>query len=198
MEEPEGLALFANEFELLGREVEYFVTARLLDGTPSIWTNQVDYITWRHEVAEELRVDPAEVQLVGSAKLGYSLNPGKNFTRFHEESDFDVAIISSALFEQAWAELRTVFQSNTLEGQKTYLRKLVFDECVALDIVLPHLSFGKNWSKSREALVNSLGEEFASRTINYRLYRSHQALRTYQIRSVAAAEARAIEDGILK
>lgn len=198
MDAPDGLTLFADEFDSLGREVEYFVTARLLDGTPSIWTKQVDYITWRHKVAEELKVDPAEVQLVGSAKLGYSLNPYKNFKTFHEESDFDIAIISSTLFDQAWAELREILQSNTLDGSKNYLRSLVFSECIALDIVLPHLSFGRNWSKSREALMDSLGETFASRTINYRLYRNHQALRTYQIKSVAAAEARAIEDGILQ
>jgi hypothetical protein len=197
VEPPEGLKLFAEDFEALGRKVEYFVTARLLEGTPSVWNDQIDYMTWRHIVAEQLTVDPAEVQLVGSAKLGYSLNPGKNFTKFHDESDFDIAIISNSLFEKAWAELRSLIQNGSFDGRRNNLRKLVFEECVALDIVLPHMSFGKTWSKGRDALIASLGEGFGSRTVNYRLYRSHRALRSYQIKSVEAAESRAVEDGIL-
>ncbi|MBR7551573.1 hypothetical protein KC220_23825, partial [Mycobacterium tuberculosis] len=72
-------------------------------------------------------MDPAEVQLVVSARLGYSLNPGKNFKKFDSESDLDVAIINSDIFEQSWTELRRLFEEGNFHGMKGRLRKLVFE-----------------------------------------------------------------------
>lgn len=97
MDDISGLPEFWKEFSSLGQEVDYFVTARLFDGTPAVWPQELNYIKWRHLVATELGVDPMAVQLVGSARLGYSMNPKKNFRKFHEGSDFDIAVISPEL-----------------------------------------------------------------------------------------------------
>ncbi|SCG55644.1 hypothetical protein [Micromonospora halophytica] len=136
------------------------------------------------------------VQLVGSARLGYSLNPKKNFRRFHESSDLDVAIISPELFDQAWGELREIIEDEMFANKKSYLRKLVFEECIALDVILPRLSFGERWSRSRDILIAHLGEAFMNCEVNYRLYRSHKSLRIYQLKSVVIARDRAIEEGV--
>jgi hypothetical protein len=110
---------------------------------PAVWPEELNYVRWRHRVATQLSVDPMAVQLVGSARLGYSINPKKNFKKFDEESDLDIAVVSLELFDKAWEELREVIEHQRFEGRKSYLRKLVFEECIALDIVLPHLSFGR-------------------------------------------------------
>ncbi|WP_123028657.1 hypothetical protein [Mycolicibacterium stellerae] len=192
-----GLHRFWQEFNDLDGDTEYFVTARLFDGTPAIWPNAVDYLRWRHEVAKRLGVDPAAVQLVGSARLGYSLNPDKNFKTFDAESDLDIAIISPEIFELTWVEIRSFIGSRRdLHGKKTYLRKLVFEECIALDIVLPHLTYGEQWSYHRDEIVSLLGGELIDREIKYRLYRSHRALREYQLKGVSTARDRAIEEGL--
>ncbi|MFE0645770.1 hypothetical protein ACFW2Y_29785 [Streptomyces sp. NPDC058877] len=196
MDNASGLPEFWKEFSSLGQEVDYFVTARLFDGTPAVWPQELSYIRWRHLVATELGVDPMAVQLVGSARLGYSMNPKKNFRRFREGSDLDIAVISPELFDKAWAELREIIEDDLFSGNKNYLRKLVFEECIALDIVLPRLSFGEQWSRSRDLFIQDLGSTFSNCEVNYRLYRNHRSLRNYQLKSVNIARDRAIEEGV--
>lgn len=191
-----GLPEFWKEFKSLGQEVDYFVTARLFDGTPAVWPHELSYVQWRHRVATALGVDPMAVQLVGSARLGYSMNPRKNFRKFHEGSDLDIAVISPELFDRAWGELREIIEDKSFSRKKNYLRKLVFEECIALDIVLPRLSFGERWSRSRDLFVQDLGSTFRNCEVNYRLYRNHGSLRNYQVRSVNIAHDRAIEEGM--
>lgn len=197
MPELSGLQQFWKEFSDLGEDTEYFVTARLFDGIPAIWPKDLEYVRWRHEVAGRLGVDPMSVQLVGSARLGYSLNPKKDFKKFDSGSDLDIAIISPEIFEQTWTELRNFIDSHwELQGRKGYLRKLVFDECIALDIVLPHLSIGESWSRHRDGIVALLGDGLENREVKYRVYRNHRALRNYQLSGVSTARDRAIEEGI--
>ncbi|QMU67655.1 hypothetical protein [Streptacidiphilus sp. P02-A3a] len=197
MNDASGLPEFWKEFSSLGREVDFFVTARLFDGTPAAWPQELSYIRWRHLVATELGVDPMAVQLVGSARLGYSLNPKKNFRKFHSGSDLDIAVISPELFDRAWRELRRIIAEKIFPNRtKDYLRKLVFEECIALDIVLPRLSFGEQWSRSRDIFIQDLGETFSNCEVNYRLYRNHGSLRNYQVKSVNIARDRAIEEGV--
>ncbi|WOX11222.1 hypothetical protein [Streptomyces sp. N50] len=196
MEDVSGLPEFWKEFSSLGQEVDYFVTARLFEGTPAVWPHELSYIKWRHLVATELGVDPIAVQLVGSARLGYSMNPKKRYRKFHGGSDLDIAVVSPELFEKAWAELREIIEDELFSDDKDDLRKLVFEECIALDIVLPRLSFGEHWSRSRDLFVQDLGVAFRNCEVNYRLYRNHGSLRSYQVKNVKIARDRAIEEGV--
>ncbi|MDV6233028.1 hypothetical protein [Rhodococcus cercidiphylli] len=196
MSEGSGLEKFWADFVALDENVGYFVTARLFEGTPAIWPEEVEYVRWRHVVADLLGVDPVGVQLVGSARLGYSLNPGKDFRIFHEGSDLDIAIVSQEIFESTWVELKSLLGSSEFSGQKGYLRRLVFDECIGTEMVLPRLSIGEKWSKSRDSISAMLGPDFRALDVNYRIYRNHRALRDYQIRGVSTARDRAIEGGV--
>ena len=64
------------------------------------------YLDLRSEVAEKFQLHPNEVLVVGSAKLGFSIVPKKRYRPFCDESDIDVAIVSSRLFDEIW---ETVF-----------------------------------------------------------------------------------------
>ncbi|MGV9677575.1 hypothetical protein ACWDSJ_20065 [Nocardia sp. NPDC003482] len=197
MSSNEGLARFWNDFRAMDKNVSYFVTARIFEGTPAIWPEEVEYVRWRHLVADRLDVDPVGVQLVGSARLGYSLNPNKQFKLFDERSDLDIAVVSSEIFESTWIELKTLLEMEEFRTQKGNLRKLVFEECIGTDIVLPRLSsIGEKWSKARDMITELLGRDFRGRDVNYRIYRNHRALRDYHMTSVGRARDRAIEDGI--
>jgi hypothetical protein len=197
MSDQTGLQQFWQEFNDLDQDIEFFVTARLFESTPAIWSKSIEYVRWRHEIAKRLDVDPMGIQLVGSARLGYSLSPDKKFKRFDESSDLDIAVVSNEVFEQAWLELRDLIKSRReLSSQKRYLHKLVFQECIALDIVLPHLSFGDQWSYVRDEIAELLGDGLDNREINYRLYRNHRSLREYQLVGVSTARDRAIEEGV--
>src|SRR5690349_9620535 len=167
MTDVSGLSDFWKEFSAVGQEVDYFVTARLLDGIPTMWPHELSYIRWRHLVATQLGVDPMAIQLVGSARLGYSINPKKNFRKFNATSDLDIAVVSPELFEKVWTELRQIIEDRIFDGNKNYLRKLIFEECIALDIILPRLSFGERWSRLRDDFVKDLGGEFRNCAVNY-------------------------------
>ncbi|MES4833836.1 hypothetical protein ABVB25_43025, partial [Streptomyces anthocyanicus] len=106
MDDVSGLPEFWKEFSSLGQEVDYFVTARLFEGTPAVWPQELNYVKWRHLVATKLGVDPIAVQLVGSARLGYSMNPKKEYRGLGGGSDLDIGVISPGLFDKACAELR--------------------------------------------------------------------------------------------
>ena len=70
------------------------------------------YFDLRSEIAEHFQLDLNEVLVVGSAKLGFSIAPDKLYRPFHDESDIDVVIVSSRLFDKIW---EAVF-SYSLEG----------------------------------------------------------------------------------
>lgn len=64
-----------------------------------------------------------KVVIVGSANWGYSLNPGKAFKPFDDDSDVDVAIVSSQHFEETWKEIRayqrqTFYKLSRLERER--------------------------------------------------------------------------------
>lgn len=46
------------------------------------------------------------VVVVGTGNWQYSLNPYKNFKRFDEKSDIDVAVVSPEIFHSIWDEIR--------------------------------------------------------------------------------------------
>jgi hypothetical protein len=51
------------------------------------------YVTWKSELAVRLGIDPRAIAIVGSATLGFSLNPDKGFKRFgsHQVMRFQTA-----------------------------------------------------------------------------------------------------------
>ena len=63
-------------------------------------------------VSTKMNINFHSLQIVGSAKTGYSLSPKKLLKPFHDEtpgvpsSDIDIAIISDRLFQSFWGELR--------------------------------------------------------------------------------------------
>ena len=68
--------------------------------------SQDKYFDLRSEIADHFQLHPNEVLIVGSAKLGFSIVPKKRYRPFCDESDIDVAIVSSKLFDEIW---ETVF-----------------------------------------------------------------------------------------
>lgn len=62
------------------------------------------YESVRLWLALRLDVDPKEINLTGSARLGQSLAPSKIGKPFGESSDLDIFIISSSLFDRLKSE----------------------------------------------------------------------------------------------
>jgi hypothetical protein len=69
-------------------------------------SDQPRHIAWKGDLADQIGVWTFDIALVGSAAVGVSLSPAKNFSLFHPESDVDVAVVSSHYFDVAWRWLR--------------------------------------------------------------------------------------------
>lgn len=100
---PEVLERIRDAASLAARE---FIDRHLFGCSPwAFRASPAEYDDFRGELAHRLSVDAAEITLVGSGRLGFSLNPHHLLSAFGAASDLDVVIVSSATFDEAWTEL---------------------------------------------------------------------------------------------
>jgi len=58
----------------------------------------------KEEVCDHFEIEFNDIVLVGSGKLGFSIKPSKRYQEFGEESDIDIAVVSTELFQKVWKE----------------------------------------------------------------------------------------------
>jgi hypothetical protein len=180
--------------ELLELSPEEYVSHRVIDRVPSVFSDRRSYIEWKQKLAGDLEVDPYGLILVGSACTGYSLSPHKNFRAFNTKSDFDVAVISDQHFDEAWRFLRDLgsrihkLPTDSKRAVNSHRSGHVFDGVIATDKIVQFLPFGKPWVTALESATASSPAD--GREVKVRLYRDLYALRTYQQRGVEEARTR--------
>ncbi len=54
----------------------------------------------RQSVANFFDIDYSQTFMVGSAKLGFSIKPGRRFMPFYDKSDIDIVLVCTHLFEE--------------------------------------------------------------------------------------------------
>jgi len=97
-------------------ELMDFCRKSVLHGTPWIFRDREDeYYEFRKKIAQKFNISFHEVYLTGSAKLGFS--PHKK-TNFSYESDIDVAIVSSKLFDKIMDSI-CEYQMQLREARRT-------------------------------------------------------------------------------
>lgn len=174
------ISLIKKELETLPTSV--FITKWFFEHIPYIFDGEEDeYIHWREKIAKNLRVDPTDIFVTGSAALGFSLNPNKNFKHFDEKSDVDVSIVSQHYFDVAWHDLiftsRTIIQPKMKASLDDHRNRLIYWGTIATDKILPLLSFGAEW----DSIIKSsqLFPVFENREINFRIYKDKLSIRNY-------------------
>lgn len=96
------LESYSDFVSALGRvpeeDILNFTRKYVIHGTPYIFKDKEnEYYDFRKRISEKWNVSFHEVFITGSAKLGYSYHKNK---KFDENSDIDVAIVSSDLFNE--------------------------------------------------------------------------------------------------
>ena len=136
-----------------------------------------------------------DVIIVGSAKVGFSLNP-ENFPRkFSDTSDIDVVVVSEELFDTVWMTLlrwhypRRGVDLGGVEGgwARARRREIYWGWLVPNEIRYEGLSFpdalrplrdiSAKWFNTFQSL--SLYPDFAARQVSGRLYRTWDHARRY-------------------
>lgn len=151
-------------------------------------------------VSTKLNINFHSLQIVGSAKTGYSLSPLKLLTPFHDEtpgvpsSDIDIAIVSDRLFQSFWGELR---KKKGLWNQHYYghLTESIFRGYIN-DKDLLKISGPR---ERLEGLVNPINVALQDKLgfvhpITYRIYRSWDDLEEYQLIGISKAQKKALEE----
>ena len=91
---------------LRSRDIEAVVREYLFDGDTHVFrTKPAAYGSFRARLGAALGCGQDDVKLVGSAKLGFSLDPYNYGQPFSIRSDLDVVIVNAAMFDGAWIEL---------------------------------------------------------------------------------------------
>lgn len=169
-----------------------FVAKHLFDRLPVAFSTRDEFVKWKMNLAKSIGVDAADLTVIGSAAVGISLNPDKAFKEFGPHSDIDIAVISYFHFLQAWRFLRQGKNRTNLPPRqraawKDHESRYVYWGTIATDRLLSLLPFAPQWMRaSSEA---SKAPAIANRQVNFRLYTDYEALRGYQVKSVAIAKA---------
>lgn len=170
---------------ILAEDPFFFVSKYLLECVPHIFADDLNsWLRWKSRLAAYLEVDPHEMVLTGSAAIGFSLNPHKNFKQFNDRSDIDVAVISVHHFDLGWRWLRRRRTSElTLERWQLHAlnehrTNYIYWGTIATDRILGLLPFGGTWTRALEDI--SRVEPTLERSVNVRVYRDFEALRGYQ------------------
>lgn len=87
-----------------------------------------EYFDLRKLVAEQFALHPSAVVVVGSTRMGFSLNPEHRFRLVEQRSDIDIAIVSQERFDDYWdrvfAYAREVLTWRKSSRGKTFHRNL--------------------------------------------------------------------------
>ncbi|WP_417371285.1 hypothetical protein [Gelidibacter japonicus] len=163
---------------LLGQEVWYFKNNG--DDFSS------DYDAFKKFISRKLNIPFNNITIVGSAKTRYSFSPTKNLSEFHDNSDFDLIIVSRKLFYEIWSAYREVSKGQYLEN---YTQKCgnIFGGFISIrdDDKTYGNQILENWQKKVLSFKAELQLTFnIQHDINYRIYSDWESVEEYHLKGI--------------
>lgn len=155
--------------------------------------DKMDY--FKEIVSTNLSVNFHNVQIVGSAKVGYSLSPRKLFSPFHDEcsdnlsSDIDIAIISERLYKRFWDEFRQAKRIRYKQAYYNHLTESIFRGYINEKDLLQVDGMCEEWENLIRPINVILQDNLGFvHPITYRVYRSWEDLEEYQLIGITKAK----------
>jgi hypothetical protein len=108
------------------RPPEGLVEEYVILGEPYVFRDSpADYRVLLADLSESLSVATTNITIVGSAKVGFSMNPFAFGRPFRDESDVDVVVVDAERFDRIWFTLlQWDFQVTLKKGfRKDWLRR---------------------------------------------------------------------------
>jgi hypothetical protein len=143
----------------------------------------------RRRLLAHLGISNTAVTLVGSARIGFSLDPSQFGKPFSRSSDLDFAIVDSALFDQAWLELIGLgprfarLNNDEQEAVIQHRQNNVYWGYIEPDMLPTCISCYKAWFPLFAGLVKYT-VMIAGRGASGRIYRTWDHLRHHQLYSL--------------
>ncbi len=173
--------------ELKTRDISLIAYDHVLGGGSRILSPD-SYFKLRLTVADRWEVHPSEIIMVGSGKLGFSLKPTQYFNAFHSDSDFDLAILSSELFDRYWKKVHRYAQRNRLWNNKRLFLDTLAGGWIRPDL-LPTNDFAdrRKWWDFFGGLSNR--RDFGYKKIRAGVYKSWDFLEVYHVNNLLRCRA---------
>jgi predicted nucleotidyltransferase len=85
---------------------EIIVQRHIIHPQPYVFDGDENkYFSLKRNISDFFRINPEDVKMVGSAKLGFSISPEQLWKPFDDESDIDMVIVSNRVFDEFWKDL---------------------------------------------------------------------------------------------
>ena len=151
---------------------------------------------FRMTISEELSVSFNSIMIVGSSKTGFSFSPNKLFLPFsvdgkeRKESDIDVAIISSKIFEKFWRIFRESYSSKYNvtyhgDGNNSGVYCEIYRGYINEKSIQKVDACRQEWERicgdSKKKLKDRL---FIKNEVTYRIYRSWEDFEDYNLKNI--------------
>lgn len=143
------------------------------------------YQDFQLTVAESVDTNPNNVAIVGSAKFGFSMAPGKAYRNFHSiDSDIDVVIVSDDVFFAVWKEMREAIYAGyshlTRHSNEVMLKYIVLGS---------EEKYSTNYLRETARTVKGLAAELNKSTrisnpFKFRIYSSWRDVELYHAEGV--------------
>jgi hypothetical protein len=132
------------------------------------------------EVAGHFHVHVNNVVMVGSAKYGFSIKPSRRYGFFGDQSDIDLAIVDTPLFEAMWKDVYDYERGGGLWDRAAQFKDYFFQGWIRPDKLPPAQQFARaaDWWEFFRALTAS--EKYGPYRITAGLYHSWHFLESYQ------------------
>jgi hypothetical protein len=183
---------------LLTRPLNGIIKEFIFEGDPYVFRNAPTAMqALRDHLSKALSIQPENIIIIGSAKLGFSLGPDTMFRQFSEESDIDVLIVNEKIFDQIWQTILEWHYPRRLAGldgrdsswDRDRRRNLYWGWFVPDRIKYKGLSFPQVLKPLRDISTawfnafKSLSQvpELSRREVNGRLYRSWSHASLYHL-----------------
>jgi predicted nucleotidyltransferase len=178
------------------------VHKHILTGVP-VALSLHDYFMLRNRIAKKFQVQPVEVVLVGSCRVGFTLidKPDRGRPRYsplHTGSDLDIAVVSARLFDQLWQDVFLYSDTDRAfarSPEAEVFRDTLFNGWIDPRGFPPAARFARSrdWSQFFDQI--SADRQYGNRRASARVYRSWDRLCAYQQRAVEQCQRHARTGG---
>lgn len=145
----------------------------------------LQYDEFKKYIAKKLDVHYNNVGIAGSAKLGFSLNPQKDYKAFDETSDVDIIIVSQRLFYEFCEQyLNDSYNLTTKIKNINYVCFCIFRKYLTLDCFRNN-DYYNDWQKKTGDFEKDIQLLFQiENDIHYRIFESWDSVKMYYISSI--------------
>jgi len=175
---------------------ESLVDEYLFRGVPFAFRERPEeYNILLEHIATSLDVPRTSITLVGSGRIGFSLNPDKFGASFSDKSDLDILVVSDLWFDRIWLDF--------LRWNRRNYFNLSPQDKVLITRNRIDIYWGRLWPDSLPQVTQlaavwfnafrsiSLNPDLAKWEVNGRLYRTWDHARLYQLWTLAQLERQA-------